>query len=139
MDIDKATRLLGAAKHPLVIRCPATEPEVLAAAWRRFEAAGGHVLASDGDMVTIELGPVTLRQYGLGEGMALDVTGTVSKPAGARIVFRVMASLGRGAQCPVELASGESPPDVVFRYRPGGPGLVHVPSGERVSPYDEEG
>lgn len=142
MDIESAAGHLRHAATPLAVVLPAPPLAALSAALARFESAGARVTlrsAPDGPRLHLVLGPVTLaHRPGPPGRWVLAVESWAEDASSLRIVFRVMASLGRGLQQPVELIAGDPAGPGLFRYRPGGPGLLHVPSGERVAPYDRD-
>ncbi len=139
MEIVTAAGLLREAGGPFVIRMMGPAGDALRAALARFEAAGALVTGTPNDTsgLHIEMGPVELvcRCY---DPLTLEVQCSGMDESATRILFRVMASLGRGAGAEVTLAVADRPEVPIFRYRPGGPGLDHVATGEVVAPYQAE-
>ena len=139
MEIVAAAGLLREADGPFVIRVAGPAGDALRATLARFEAAGAVVTGTPNDTagLHIEMGPVELAVQCL-DPLTLTVQRTAMNEAGTRILFRVMASLGRSAGVEVTLAAVDRPEAPIFRYRPGGPGLDHVASGEVVAPYQTD-
>ena len=139
MDIETAARILREEGASLTIRLAQPDDGALKAALARFETAGATVTGTP-ERITglcIQIGPVELVGRSTGP-VVLELRRFEADEAGTRILFRVMASLGRGSGGEVILASVNRPDVKIFRYRPGGPGLDHVATGEVVAPYDAE-
>lgn len=136
MDIEDAAAHLRSSSQPLVISVPRPPVDVLNAVFARFEAAGADIEHREGGRVCLSLGPVVLiEQRKLPDELVLSVDAWGRDDVSVRIMFRVMASLGRSTGQATELRAGD---ETVFRYRPGGAGLVFVETGERVAPYDRD-
>ena len=139
MEIVAAAGLLREAGGPFEIRMVGPAGDALRATLARFEAAGAVVTGAPNHTagLHIEMGPVELevRRF---DPLTLTVQRAAMDEAATRILFRVMASLGRSAGAEVTLATVDRPEAPIFRYRPGGPGLDHVATNEVVAPYKSD-
>lgn len=133
MDLDTAFAHLRDSASPLRIELPTPDTSLLDRLLERFEQAGARRTGDTRSV--IEMGRLQL-EAGLDEaGIRLTVARTPETEAELRILFRIMAGAGRLAGEPATLiGQGDRP---LFRYDPGGPGLSHLASGERVTPYDQ--
>lgn len=133
MDLSTALVHLSASAAALSIELPTTDAALLDRLLQRFEQAGAKHI---GDVhPVIEMGRLQLEAEFSEEKIRLTVSHTPETEAELRILFRIMASAGRLAGEPTTLIEHGGRP--LFRYEPGGPGLSHLASGERVIPYDQ--